>query len=435
MAEGVHLEAVERVLATLFQKGDTLLSSFMFGKPGAPIWDRRMGTEVFVDRKAYTQALLFIRQNGAPYLRSISISDLWSLVTKFVTEHFWYIGRSTFLPIPDEPYSARVTQQDKQALADALAASVMFNPKTDLTLYPLIPIRVADNFECARFFLIAADRLDHSFLPASAAHSPLEPGSFPPLAEWDGIKQRAVAWLGVRSPLPLFSDKLAAAILGAVALTSLSRNRYMLSGRGVFGGKCTISDRFTVSYSEDAHTPPIMHDIVLTARDHSWLEILVTLLDAQDKPSRSKVRALEYFYRAWFLDPRERFPALCMSLDSLIAASERYTAAALKFVKDTISSSIDEKRLRLLLRIRGAVIHGAAPDVYESEHYAEYYVDYGADPIRDLELVVAKCLREAVFEGKLGYHPDPNADIVAEMQAKGRLPKQLAPAAIIVADE
>ncbi|UVF21353.1 hypothetical protein HPT29_009605 [Microvirga terrae] len=133
MAEGVHLEAVERVLATLFQKGETLLSLFSFSKPGTPLWDRRMGTEIFVDRRVYAEAVLFIRKNGAPYLRAILVSDLWSLVTNFVTEHFWCIGGSTFFPITDEPYSKRVTEEDKLALADALASSALFNPKPDLS--------------------------------------------------------------------------------------------------------------------------------------------------------------------------------------------------------------------------------------------------------------------------------------------------------------
>src|SRR5207237_8289272 len=144
---------------------------------------------------------------------------------------------------------------------------------------------------------------------------------------------------------------------------------------------------------------------------------------------------LEYFYRAWFLDPRERFPALCMSLDSLVGASHGHTAAAVKFVGEIISTPIDEQRLRLLMRVRGAVIHGAAPDVYDSENYAQYYVNYGTDPIRDLEMVVAKCLREAIFDGKLSYHSDPNQTLIAEMQSRGRLPRDLAPAAIISPDE
>jgi hypothetical protein len=163
----------------------------------------------------------------------------------------------------------------------------------------------------------------------------------------------------------------------------------------------------------------MMHDIVLTAADHGWLAILAALFDASDKHSRSQLRALEYFYRAWFLDPRERFPALCMSLDSLVGVSEKHTTAAVKYVKRVADTAINDDRLRLLMRVRGAVIHGAAPDVYDSENYEKYYVDYETDPIRDLELIVAKCLREAIFGAALKYHPDPNADLLASMQASG----------------
>lgn len=168
-----------------------------------------------------------------------------------------------------------------------------------------------------------------------------------------------------------------------------------------------------------------MHDIVLTEADHGWLTIVSTLLGASDKQSRSQLRALEYFYRAWFLDPRERFPALCMSLDSLVGVSHGHTAEAVRYVKSAVDTAIDDNRLRLLMRVRGAVIHGAAPDVYDSEHYEKYYVDYETDPIRDLELIVAKCLRNAIFGTSLKYHADPNAKQRASLQTMRRLPVRL----------
>lgn len=173
---------------------------------------------------------------------------------------------------------------------------------------------------------------------------------------------------------------------------------------------------------------------ILTEADHPWLAILASLFEATDKHSRSRLRALEYFYRAWFLDSPERFPALCMALDSLVGADDRHKAAAIKYVKNIIDTSIDDGRLRLLMRVRGAVIHGAAPDVYESKHYERYYVDYETDPIRDLELIVAKCLREAIFGGALKYHPDPNAKLIENMQANGRLPAWLDESHIIAED-
>ena len=45
--------------------------------------------------------------------------------------------------------------------------------------------------------------------------------------------------------------------------------------------------------------------------------------------------------------------------------------------------------------------------------YARYYDQFGDDPIRDLELIVAQCLRLKVFDAMLADHPDPLADEIA----------------------
>lgn len=437
MAEPVHIAAVEQVLSAIYASGDTLLSSFIVRKPDAPAWDRLsgIGTEIFVRRKEYIRALLFIRQNGAPYLRAMSVSDLWSLVTSFLTENFWYIRHGEFRRRHDCSYADQVELPGKLALADALANSALFNSVNELTLFPLIPVRVAANFECDRFFILSAADLSVDQMPAGVRPAEIDPTNFPPAIRWDGPKRPTTSWLGVRSPLLQVSTKAAAAILGAVALTPLPRERYMFSGREMFGGRCTLArGNCTVSGSDEPHTPPMMNDIVLTAADHAWLDRLAALVDDDDMHSRKRVKALEYFYRAWFLDPRERFPLLCMSLDSLVGVTNGHTNAAVKFVRDTIDASIAEDRLRLLMRVRGAVIHGAAPDVYDSENYEKYYAEYETDPIRDIELVVAKCLRADVFGDDLKCHADPHAEIVSKMQAKGRLPARLDEGCIIPDD-
>lgn len=422
MPQLIHIEAVELILSAVYPNGNRRLSSFLYGKPGSPSWDRRLGTTIFVRPKEYIRALLFIRQNGAPYLRGISLSSLWSMVTSFLTENYWYVCGGNLKPPLACSYAEQIAIQDKLSLADALAASVMFTPRPELTLYPMLPIRVTANFNSKHFFLLNAADLTTVQLPQGISTKELDPAQFPPLTDWRGNRRPTTSWLGIWSPLPQVSRKMGSAILGAVALTPVPHERHLFSGRSMFGGQCTINDKSTtVSNSDEPHTPPMMNDIVLTAADHCWLAILANLFNATDKHSRLQLRALEYFYRAWFLDPRERFPALCMSLDSLVGVSEKHTAAAVKFVRNVIDTKIDDDRLRLLMRIRGAVIHGAAPDVYDSENYEKYYVDYETDPIRDLELIVAKCLREAIFGATLKYHPDPNADLIKRLQVEGKL--------------
>lgn len=191
----------------------------------------------------------------------------------------------------------------------------------------------------------------------------------------------------------------------------------------MFGGRCTIGDTTTTSFG-DAHTPPLMHDIVVKADDHSWLAVLAKKLLLVDKAARREIRALEYYYRAWELEPSERFPILCMALDAVLGDASHATQAIIEGVRNLLGTHIPEMRLRSLVELRASVIHGGAPDVYDSRKYARYYSDYDTDPIGDLELIVAKCLQLHIFGDAMKSQSDPNALVIAELRAKGVVPKE-----------
>lgn len=423
----IHLEAIDRILSAIYPSGDQLLSSFMFGKPGSQQWERRVGAEIFCRNKDYIQAILYVRQRGAPYLRDISVDELRSMVTKFITENYWHVASLAFTRDKKSSYAVQSTNEEKLALANALASSILFQPVADLTLYPLLTVDISVSFDSKHFFFRAPAELSKAKISNAAVVRDLDPTQFPPLKSWEYVKWPAKSWLGVRAPSPLVSQKMASAVLGALALVLAPHDRYSFSMRKVSGGTCTIlNERWVVSPSSDPHTPPLMNNLVLSEIDHGWLEKLSELLDAEeDKQSASKIRSLEYFYRAWFLQPRDRFPILCMSLDSLVGPSTKHTSAAIAFVKEKIGTAIDSERLQQLMRIRGAVIHGAAPDVSESVHYEKYYLEYNTDPIHDLELIVAKCMRMAVFGAQHTYHPYSNQGILEELRAQGKVPTRL----------
>ncbi|WP_422648150.1 hypothetical protein [Cupriavidus sp. H18C1] len=159
MEQSIYLEAVEHILSAIYASGDRRLSSFLYGKPGAPDWSKRIRADIFIRRKDYIRALLFIRQNGASYLRAISIAKLWSLVTSFITENFWYISQGEFPLRHDLSYAKQVSTEGKIALAGVLKISAMFEPRSELNVYPLLPVRVAENFQGKHFFLLNAPDL------------------------------------------------------------------------------------------------------------------------------------------------------------------------------------------------------------------------------------------------------------------------------------
>src|SRR5690606_29910615 len=100
----------------------------------------------------------------------------------------------------DCSYADQIESSGKLALADALAKSALFNPVNELTLFPLIPVRVEAKFECPRFFITSATDLSVDQMPGGVRTTDIDPSHFPPMVRWDGIKRPTTSWLGVRSP-------------------------------------------------------------------------------------------------------------------------------------------------------------------------------------------------------------------------------------------
>ena len=57
-------------------------------------------------------------------------------------------------------------------------------------------------------------------------------------------------------------------------------------------------------------------------------------------------------------------------------------------------------------------VHGGAPDVYESSKYQTYYRTYGKDAVKDMELIVARCLQQVIFPGKMTERPHNHAEAI-----------------------
>lgn len=418
----IHDRLINLLLSAMYHRRvHGITSSFLYGRPGAREWERRLGTTVSYGHGSLVRAALFARQHGAPHLRYISVDEIESMLIGFMSDNYWYISNDVFGQDFDDSYDHHVSTAARANLANALADSNLFRPLSDLTLFPLVTVQVDAEFDATNFFLIRAASLDHSRLPSASAKEPIAAEVFPPIADWKWKKHSPNAWLGVRSPAYQASNKMKSAILGALALTPPAQYRYLFSMREVFGGRCTIGKTVTTSFGA-AHTPPMAHNIPITSADHPWLSIVADKLAGIDKPTRRQLRALEYFYRAWPLSAPDRFPILCMALDALFGEVTHAAQAVIDKARQLLGAHVSDGRFRHLMDVRASVIHGGAPDVYDSRKYARYYSRYETDPIRDMELIVAECMRADIFRGALQEHVAPDADLIAEMRAKGQIP-------------
>lgn len=177
--------------------------------------------------------------------------------------------------------------------------------------------------------------------------------------------------------------------------------------------------------SSPTHTPQLGHKIKVRREDHDWLGELARILGSDVKANRRKSKALQYYYRAWFLDESDRCPFLFMAMDAIFGqGSERMAVKLRNGANRTLGTEIDEDRFEALLLVRNAVLHGGAPDVIASSTYRAYIEKYEVDPIYDLDLLAAKCLRKHIFGEKFVPQLDPHAALRAELEANGTFAKK-----------
>ena len=431
MPQPVHIEAATRLLTAMRPPGaDGSSHSFMFGQPGTPVARRNLGASLHYQKSEMIRAAHYVRQNGAPYLRYLDIGDVWSLLTSFVVDAYWIVANECWIPRFEGTYADRVSAETKTAFADALAASALFAPQTFITLFPLMPIRVDSPFIGSSFFLCDPPALAARLADKSPERW-LDPQVFPPLKDPRMPVKSPTSWLGVHAPNVTVAKKMRAGILGAIALAPEPHQRHSFSGRAMFGGHCTVQNGDVGVGGNSAHTPPLMSDIVIGKDDLLWLTEVDRLLASGTRVDRRRLYALEYFYRAWPLDPAARFPVFCMALDGIFGDANQATQAVIDGVRGLLGDHLDSARLRDLMALRAAVIHGGAPDVYDSRKYGRYYQTYLADPIFDLELVVAACLRARIFGELMPPYQDAYADLYAGLKSQSRAPRDQYEGAIL----
>lgn len=417
---GYPLETAKLLLQSMHKQrhADRRRTSFLFTKPGQhPFAGGGASTEVNFDNVKLLECALYVQKHGSLHLRGLPVGKVESDLMDFVMESYHLLAPETFLNVFTGRYADHLSPGTVTTFAGTFAASRFFLEPRLITLFPLVPVTVDVDYVFAPFFLCAPSGLAAA-LGTDAGRFDITGDSFPPIDEWNGRREATGSWLGVRAPTIEAARKVRAAVLGAVALLPHYLERYTFSGRRLFGGHVTLSGNYSLAFG-DPHTPPLMTDVIIGAGDHPWLGELAGKLAAPTKDDRKHLRALEYYYRAWTPDPVKRFPTLFAAIDAVFGDAAAATQAVVDAVGPLMGPDYTAERIRLMMGLRASVVHGGAPDVYESSKYQKYYRDYGKDAVKDMELIVACCLQQVIFPGTMIERPHTHADAI--LKETGRL--------------
>lgn len=402
---------------------DGLASAFILGRRDGQPTLGGISLTLFFRRKKLMPAVMKLRSLGPPHLRYLPLGHSFEKLRSFLTDRYHLVAGNNIFSRAETSLLERLSKEQVDLLVDQFAKSDILSPPQETCLFPLVTIQMRDVFEGAVFSLSTASGLAEQKSLTNLPRGYVNGQQFPPFSDWKHKTQSPTSWLLVTAPSPEVAKKYRASILGAISLAVMHRYRHQFTGRKVFGGVVSVRDGWSFSDSSP-HTPALGEDLVLGSEDGSWLDVIDRALASSSEADIKKLKSLQYFYRAWFLPDSERFPIDCITIDSMFGDANGATEAVARGVDDLFGGKLDRARVLLLMRLRNSVIHGGAPDVYDSSKYARYYRDYGDDPIADMSSLVAECLRRKVFDGQLREQPDPYAEVIRQAIAAGRLPER-----------
>lgn len=417
VASMTHVSTSAAEAADLILKAIVRRPELESGAGGFQVSRPHSGAEIHIEGSALLDAALFIRRNASAHLRSLSVDDLQQMLVKFMGDEM-DLFRFNWWSLPDGASLAdHVTAEERAELALAMDRSPIFAPPQILFLYPVTIANVAAPFRSDHFFLLPPRELPPELARWYDADEVL-PEKHPPTPMHVGMTLTDTScWLGVRAPVGEIALRKRNAILGALALLPHPMERYTFSMRVVPPGYMSFGSTATY-HSGAAATPALSEKLALGPEDRGWMETLARLLTSDHGSDGKALLALQYFYRSWVRDPATRVGPLCGALDALFGDRDAATQAMVDAVGRHLGPSFDAARARRLAKLRAGVIHGGAPNIYEASVYHRYYVDYRQDPIRDLEIATAGCLRRRIFGDDMVERPHTHADLVRQITGK-----------------
>lgn len=145
--------AIRLIAAAMFRARDPDRSShsFIIQHPSDQYRMSGLGIEINYDETLFTAAVLFVRRHGAPYLGSLSFSDVRSIITDFVADSFYLLTEEVWGCRFDDSFGEHLSPDTFASWASALAHSRLFLEPRELTLFPLSIISCDETFSYPDF--------------------------------------------------------------------------------------------------------------------------------------------------------------------------------------------------------------------------------------------------------------------------------------------
>lgn len=284
--------------------------------------------------------------------------------------------------------------------ARALLAYIREIRQDKLYLIPARRLAVSADFVGSRVLLIhAAESLNEALAGYPLGVPPMNGLQFPPFAHEKPAGELTAkdSWIGCISPSDQGAYNLLEALLGAISLLlPLPHSRTFSMASRVPYIYC-VGGRW-IWRLDGPKFPPLGNDHQLTQIDLAVLRSFFDGKREEDAQQRLEL-GLQFAGAGWAPPSRFSFLHNAIAFDALFGEKGRVRTAIQKEVT-LLAAAVPniEDRIKRLIDIRNALLHGEINAVEGSSEYIPYYEAFNCDPQLDQVQILATCVRSIAGE-------------------------------------
>ena len=425
--EDFHLETVKLLLKSLFCYTDNIDSNIfnskrfsfneigMFQEGPFRFVEDDLSVRAYTKMNLFNRAVSYFSNNSYPYIKRRHKERIKGYLLDFFPSMYvyWFI-KDVILRVPFKgSFYKQISEIELKTLSTYFAIKCSVDFRSYLSIYPLNTVDVENDYYTKDGNLFLVKSLFpgiRSFLKDSDEIIET-PNLYPPTLNrgFEFEKVEVASWLGIKTH-PQDHDRLKKIILGAISLNLHNRRRKLFTMRtDVTSNVMTFDHGCSMSFTQ--LTPPIHANIIISKKDGKWLKILDSKLSSQKSSDVQEMKALEWYYKSWFgADQLAEYGNLFSTLSALFqdTDSKKLKRDILRELKIDNNSELERKRLDLLYKIRNKLsVHPDPIEAQDLDEYVEYQSNFG-DPIQDMRVITAMCLRNKIFGDTIVVDEDRN---------------------------
>lgn len=371
---------------------------FIPNKPGA-IGHGAIGVELFLNHALLRQAAITFLAKKKSFVVGLAVEAVTSRFTKIIEDRFYekHLDRYLQQHKKHETLLEISEANDIFEIADEMSNAFSVTTESSIWVTPFWNLEIDSELDIGDWAILRGGNLSNGGLRSRLTLPGIDGAQFPPfdfkVTTHPVSKQDS--WLVVRATDRALALSKISTLLGAISMAISPDKSRLFSGVEFPEGFFWVTPKGTSTFSSRGVTiPTVFGGIKLISARIDWIgKLLVGSTQTPEFQSRILTSA-EFVAAGWAPKGRLGYLHNAIAFDALFGINGSVSKSIIAGVtKHAATISDIEARIKLLIRVRNALLHGSTAAIEALDEYLEYWQKFDTDPFTDQIRILHACFQ------------------------------------------